>query len=272
MASSDDVYRYKIVSIGSLLLSIYGNAHLLAEYGKISHEISVTPFLNFLIFLIIYWAFLYLMQIIYIQTNLNLNVDSSDTNIIDITKSLISFNIINLVWSWLFQSRFYLLSEIVVVIQLFVILNNYLLNKIYSFKPVKNYLIINLTVGSLPLSWIFFQLFWNGSLMIRVNNLATRVLANVFIWDYLLIGVAFLAFFNDYTVGISLSYLVLGMALNQLFVKLIALQWIFAFIISGLLFVLSVLTIFFNPALKLQILVQEEGVDEQAPLVGSQES
>lgn len=266
MATSDDIYRYKIVSIGSLLLSVYGNVQLLAQYGKISHEISVTPFLNFLVFLIIYWVFYYIMEIVYIQSNLNLNIDNTDTNIINITKSLISFNLINLVWCLLFQSRYYLLSEIVVIIELFVILNNYLLNKLYSFKPVKNYLIINLTVGSLPLSWIFFQLFWNGSLMIRVNNLATRVLANVFIWDYLIIGVAFLFLFNDYTVGISLSYLILGIALNQLFVKLIALQWIFAFIISGLLFFLSVGFIFVSPKMKQQIIVQEESVEQQ-PLI-----
>lgn len=266
MASSDDIYRYKVVSIGSLLLSVYGNVHLLVEYGKLSHEISVTPFLNFLIFLIVYWIVYYIMQIVYIQTNLNLNVDNTDTNIVNITKNLISFNLINLIWTWLFHGRFYVLSEIVLVIELFIILNNYLINKVYSFKPLKNYLVINLTVGSLPLSWIFFQLFWNGSLMIRVNNLATRVLANIFIWDYLIIGISFLFLFGDYTLGLSLSYLILGIALNQLFVKLIALQWIFAFIISGLLFVLSLLTIFMNPRMKEQIIVQQEGISEQQPL------
>lgn len=265
MSASEQIYRYKVVSIGTLLLSFYGNVNLLAEYGKLSEIISVTPFSNFLIFLIIYWLVIYILQIIYLQKNLDLNIDNSDTNIVNITKSLIYFNVLTLIWTWLFKYKWFIFSEIILLIELFVVLNNYMNHKVYSFRPWRNFLVINLTIGSLPLSWIFITIFWNGALMIPVNNLATRILANIFIWDFLLIGLGFLYFFNDVTMGLSLAFLVLGMALNQLFLKFIALQWIFGFVISGLLFLFSLLTLFFKPNLTEQILVIEE--DETLPLV-----
>ncbi|CAH6721252.1 hypothetical protein CLIB1444_05S06964 [[Candida] jaroonii] len=256
--SSQQAYNYKITTIGSLILSIYFSFQFILDYSKLSSEISTTPFSNFFIFIFIYWIFYYLVQIVYIQTCLSDDVDSSGTSILSITNSVISFNLTNVVWVILFKNRWYLLSEILVIIQLFVILNNYLINKVYSFKPLKNYLIINLTVGSLPLSWIFMTLFWNGSLMIHSKGLAARILANCFIWDFLIIGWVFLFWFNDYTIGLSLSYLVLGLALNQLFTKLFALQWIFAFVISGILFASSIVTMTLKPELKESIVVEEE--------------
>ncbi|EGV60554.1 hypothetical protein PSN45_001683 [Yamadazyma tenuis] len=269
MSSNNDVYQHRVVSIGSLLLSAYGNVQLLFNYGKLSGEISTTPFSNFLIFMIVYWAVYYLVQLVYLNRVVSVNVDSSETNALAITHNLISFNTFTFIWSLLFRFRWYVVSEIVVIIELFVILNNYLNYKIYAFKPLKNFLLINLTNGSLPLSWIFFVLFWNGALMVHSTGFVARVLANIFIWDFLIIGVVFLTLFNDYTVGFSLSYLVLGMALNQLFTKFVALQWIFGFIISGLLLVISVGTILLKPKLKDQIVVQEESVGSAtAPLLG----
>lgn len=51
----------------------------------------------------------------------------------------------------------------------------------------------------------------------------------------------FLVVFNDWGVGLSSSALVFSLGMGQLFTKLFALQWIFAFVISGLLLVLSVI-------------------------------
>lgn len=257
-SNTQDIYNYKIIGIGTLLVSIYFNLQLLLDWSKLTHEISVTPFSNFLIFIFIYWIFYYLLQTYYLKVNLNVSVDNSDTDILNISKYLFIFNLTNVIWIILFKSGWYLLAEILVIIELFIMLNNYLINKIYSFKPLKSYLVINLTIGSLPLSWIFIKLFWNGSLMIHSTSLAARILANIFIWDYLIIGWGFLFWFNDYTLGLSLSFLVLGLALNQLFLKFFALQWIFGFIISGVLFVSSILTILFKPELKDTIVVEEQ--------------
>lgn len=68
-----------------------------------------------------------------------------------------------------------------------------------------------------------------------------RILANVFIWEFLIVPGVFIVLFNDWAIGLSSSVLVFGIALAQLFTKIIALQWIFAFIISGLLFAVSIL-------------------------------
>lgn len=266
MATTNEVYQYRVISIGSVLISLYGNLQLLFNWSKLSSEISVTPFLCFLIFIIFYWGLIYVTQILYLQTILNTTNQINDIQIVKISNNLIAFNLINFIWAFLFRYRYYLISEIVVIVEFFIILNHYLNYKIYSIKPVKTYLLINLPTGSLPLSWIFFQLFWNGSLMIHSNGFVARVFANVFIWDYLVIGACFLFLFNDYTIGFSLSYLILGMALNQLFVKVIALQWIFAFIISGLLFAMSLWVIVSGPKLKNETVIQEESV-ENTPLI-----
>lgn len=45
---------------------------------------------------------------------------------------------------------------------------------------------------------------------------------------------------QDYTMGFSLSVLSASIGVAQFFSKIIALQWIFAFIVMGILFVMTV--------------------------------
>lgn len=176
MATTNEIYQYRVVSIGSVLISIYGNLQLLFNWSKLSSEISVTPFLAFLIFIIIYWGFIYVTQILYLQSILNTSNQINDIQIVKISNNLIAFNLINFIWAFLFKYRYYLISEIVIIIEFFIILNHYLNYKTYSIKPTKTYLLINLPTGSLPLSWIFFQLFWNGSLMVHSMDLLPEYL------------------------------------------------------------------------------------------------
>jgi len=71
------------------------------------------------------------------------------------------------------------------------------------------------------------------------NHLAGRIVANLFIWGLLMLGAFFLVVFKDYTIGLELAILALSLALGQLANKVVAFQWIFAFIIAGVLFVFS---------------------------------
>jgi len=71
------------------------------------------------------------------------------------------------------------------------------------------------------------------------DHLAGRIVANLFIWGLLMLGAFFLAVFKDYTIGLELAILALSLALGQLATKVVAFQWIFAFVIAGVLFVLS---------------------------------
>lgn len=50
----------------------------------------------------------------------------------------------------------------------------------------------------------------------------------------------FIAVYKDYTMGFSLSVLAAAIGVAQFFDKVIALQWIFAFVVMGVLFVMTV--------------------------------
>lgn len=83
-------------------------------------------------------------------------------------------------------------------------------------------------------------IFWNGAVLFHVHKLLGRIVANVLVWLLFFIPAAFVVVFNDWGIGITSSVLTFGLGLGQLFTKAFALQWIFGFIISGLLFVLTV--------------------------------
>jgi len=109
--------------------------------------------------------------------------------------------------------------------------------------------------------------------MVNAHHLAARIVANIFIWTILGFGVFFLLAFKDYTIGFELAVLSLSLALAQLGTRVFALQWIFAFVIMGLLIVLSVMIGF--PGMMGERNVRHDGhvVDsdrERAPLLDDQ--
>lgn len=71
--------------------------------------------------------------------------------------------------------------------------------------------------------------------MVDGKSQTARVFANIAIWGILSYGLFFLAVFNDYSMGWELSVLSLALAVHQLSVKVLATQWIFAFIVMSLL-------------------------------------
>lgn len=142
--------------------------------------------------------------------------------------------------------------------ELLLIVNLFNLMFLYFGHPATP-LIIHAPIVSAPLAWNYVAIFWNGAAMIghASRNLPARIVANIFIWGILMLGAFFLAVFKDYTMGFELAILALGelsyipivsilanecptaLALGQLATKVVAFQWIFAVIIAGLLFVLS---------------------------------
>jgi Fungal protein of unknown function (DUF1774). len=108
-----------------------------------------------------------------------------------------------------------------------------------------------------------FAIFWNGAVLFHVHKFVGRIIANVLIWDFLLVPGMFLFAYNDWGVGLSSSMLVFGLAFGQLFTKLFALQWIFAFIIAGILLVLSLVA-----AITGSLSPERSITDESAPLIG----
>ncbi|KAF2454987.1 ATP synthase F0 [Lineolata rhizophorae] len=144
-----------------------------------------------------------------------------------VANNLLFFGFIHL---WV-RSHFWL-AELLVVINL---LN---LSAAYLRHPATPRF-IHVPVVSAPLAWNFVALFWCGAAMVHAHTLAARIVANIFIWAIFVFGVFFLAVFKDYTMGFSLSILCAALGVAQFLTKLVALQWIFAFVIMGVLFVLS---------------------------------
>jgi len=101
--------------------------------------------------------------------------------------------------------------------------------------------LIHIGTVSGPLAWNFVALYWVGARAVGTHRLAARVVANVFIWGILAYGLFFLVAFKDYTMGFALSVLSFSTGVGQFLTKnpILQLQWIFAFTVGALLFILS---------------------------------
>lgn len=100
-----------------------------------------------------------------------------------------------------------------------------------------------------PYAWTLTALFWNGAVAVHSNGLAARIVANIFIWVILLIGAHAIIANQDYLLADCMSLLtlckspspsgrmaltVVALAIKQFDIKIISLQWIFAFVIFAL--------------------------------------
>lgn len=130
--------------------------------------------------------------------------------------------------------------------------------------------IIHLPAVAGPYAWTLTTLFWNGAVAVGGDNGAKRIAANVFIWVVFIFGQGHITYRNDASYGYSLSLLTLcklspiycpryslarvcdvgdimpkkkliktALALKQFSLKIISLQWIFAFVIFAVFFVSS---------------------------------
>lgn len=269
MATSNDIATHKVTTIVSLILSMYGNLRYLVGRSPFDHDspfhVDHTPFTANIIVTFVYWILLYILQVSFIVQIFVPNMDSAVR--VDATRHVgwhfTVFNVFSFLWSILFAKKHFFWSEVVLILNFFNILTLYFGHKTYGIKPITNWVLIHLSTAALPLSWLMFAIFWNGAVLFHVHKFVGRIIANVLIWDFLLVPGMFLFAYNDWGVGLSSSMLVFGLAFGQLFTKLFALQWIFAFIIAGILLVLSLVA-----AITGSLSPERSITDESAPLIG----
>ncbi|KAF1809293.1 DUF1774-domain-containing protein [Eremomyces bilateralis CBS 781.70] len=103
-------------------------------------------------------------------------------------------------------------------------------------------LLIHTAVLAGPLAFNFVALYWSGAAAVNAHTLAARILANIAIWGILVYGVFHLYAFGDWVLGVSLSVLAASLGVAQFLTHVVAFQWIFAFVIMGVLFVFSITT------------------------------
>lgn len=58
-----------------------------------------------------------------------------------------------------------------------------------------------------PYAWTIFALFWNGAVAVNSHNLPGRIVANIFIWAILFVGLFHITLRQDHILGYCLSFL-----------------------------------------------------------------
>lgn len=270
MAETNAKLYYGAAAIVSMLLSVYGNVRYLVGRSPLDpdgpYHVANTPFLANILVTLTYWAVTYVLQAAYIfhvfyPTSSELSDNANEHKLIGHHFTI--FNALSFLWSILFARKHFFWSEVVLVLNFMNILAVYFNGKTYTLKPLYKWARVHLGCVAMPFSWIMYALFWNGAVLFHVHKFLGRVISNCLIWDFLLVPGFLLVAFNDWGVPFSSSILMFGLGLGQFLTKTFALQWIFAYIISGILMVFSLVVAFKGP------LVLNLPSLEQAPLLNA---
>jgi len=111
----------------------------------------------------------------------------------------------------------------------------------HSRSNLSRLILIEAPVARLPLAVLFIDILHNGAVAFYVYGTLGRLLANIFIWIVLVVGGGVVIFFRDWyypdpqlteadgkrVFGLAIAYHMLSLAIEQLEIKFIALQWIF---------------------------------------------
>ncbi|ORY01743.1 ATP synthase F0 [Clohesyomyces aquaticus] len=195
------------------------------------NHVHNSPFAMNPIIVSIYWIILFVLQFIY-----TLHLYSSNSVYVsaaaNVGSHFIANNLLLFGFIHLWVRSYFWLAELLLIINFFNLSFAY-------FRHSTTPRIIHIGVVSGPLAWNFVALYWCGAVMVHAHNLPARIVANIFIWAILAYGMFFLVAYKDYTMGFNLSILAAAIGVSQFLVRVIAFQWIFAFVIMGVLFVLS---------------------------------
>lgn len=225
-----------------------------------------TPFTANILLIFVFWLITYLWQAAYLVQFFQTNERR------DIAWHFTFFNLAQWVWAFLFVRGHYLLSFIVVIVNILNLLTLYITHKPYSITPLSKWLLIHIPTTALPLAWTFYQFFWTGAVLFRGTGAIAKIISLILIWDFLIIPALFVILFRDWATGVAFAYLTIALGVGQFFVKVLNLQWIFAFIIGPLVLVLS-LIVALVPRFSATVVeeVSDETPNEQAPLLNGQQ-
>lgn len=194
---------------------------------------AATPFAQNAIITSIYWIVIFALQLVYAWS-----LYASDTTYVtaaaNIGSHYIASNLLLFGFIHLWVRSHFGLAELLIIVNFFNLSFAY-------FRHSTTPRLIHLGTIAGPLAWNFVALYWVGARAVNAHTLPARIVGNIFIWGILAYGVFFLAAFKDYMIGFSLSVLAFSTGVGQFLTKIpiLQLQWIFAFTIGGLLFILS---------------------------------
>ncbi|KAH6872573.1 hypothetical protein BKA58DRAFT_148268 [Alternaria rosae] len=237
--SDQSILLYKITTTISWLLLVISAIYttFAAPSGPHSHKFwhnnPQTPFAQSSIFTSIYALIIFILQAGYAYA-LYMSDETYVTAAANLGSHFIANNLLLFGFVHLFtRSHFWL--------ALFLLVLNFGNLSLAYFRHSAAPRTIHVGTVSGPLAWNFVALYWVGAIAVHSNHFAARIVANVFIWGWLGYGMFFLVAYKDYTMGFALSVLSFSTGVGQFLTRphLFQLQWVFAFTIGGLLFVLS---------------------------------
>ncbi|KAF2748657.1 DUF1774-domain-containing protein [Sporormia fimetaria CBS 119925] len=194
-----------------------------------------SPFAQNSVMTSIYWIVLFIMQAFYTGS-----LYSSNTTYVQSAWSISGHHILS---NLLLTGFVHLWVRTLFWPALLIIIINFFNLSLAYFRHSTAPRLIHIATVSGPLAWNFVALYWVGAVTVHAHHLTARIVANIFIWGFLAYGGFFLLAFKDYTMGYALSILAFSTGVGQFLTKppVFQLQWIFAFTIGAILFVLSTL-------------------------------
>jgi hypothetical protein len=237
--SDQSILLYKITTTISWLLLVASAIYttFAAPSGSHSHKFwhnnPSTPFAQSSIFTSIYVLIIFILQFGYAYA-LYMSDNHYVTSAANLGSHFIANNLLLFGFVHLFtRSHFWL--------ALFLLVLNFGNLSLAYFRHSTAPRAIHIGTVSGPLAWNFVALYWVGAIAVHSNHFAARIVANVFIWGWAGYGLFFLVAYKDYTMGFALSVLCFSTGVGQFLTRphLFQLQWVFAFTIGGLLFLLS---------------------------------
>jgi hypothetical protein len=237
------IVTYKIFTILSWLLSVVVSVYYTIDYprdgvylrNRIFDQNALYPtgFTLNSVIVQIYWVVLFILQLVYIShlfssNAVNVNAAAS------VGSHFVLNNLLHFAFVMLFVRSHFVWAEFILIV------NYFNLSSLHFWH--NNYpRFIHWPAVTGPLAWTFVAIFWNGALMVHhPHSLVARIFANIFVWSILVYGAFFIVVYKDYTMGFNLSVLSAALGVAQFQRQVVALQWIFAFTIMGVLFVSTV--------------------------------
>lgn len=240
--TNQSITTYKVLTLLSWLLAVITSVYYTVDDPRDGFSIRQriwdlndlyrTAFTLNPIISSIYWIVIFLLQVGYVSHLFSKN-PAHVTAAANVGSHFILNNLLHFAFVMLFVRSHFIWAEVVQVINLLNLTNLYFL---HSTSPT----FVHLPVAAGPLAWAFVATYWNGALMLRhPDHFVPRVLGNVFVWSIPVFGYFCLLVFKDWTIGFCLSVLLASLGVSQFLNQAIALQWIFAFVSMGLLFLSS---------------------------------
>jgi hypothetical protein len=237
------ITAYKILTILSWLLAVIPSLYYTFDDPRDGHSIRKrlwdinllypTAFTLNPIITTIYWLLLFVLQIGYVGHLFSKNPANVNAAA-NVGSHFILNNVLHFAFVLLFVDEHFILAEIVLILNFFNLTNLYFLHR-------TNPTFVHIPTASGPLAWTFVAVYWNGALMLHhPAHTVARIFGNIFIWSIPAFGYFCLILFKDYTIGFALSILTASIGVAQFLNQVIALQWIFAFVIMSLLFLSSI--------------------------------